>query len=181
MIKKILITLFLLFFSVTSAMAYSNPRWFSMPVSVYIPNAPQTATVMKAFREWQKDSGGTVRFLFRRSHNTERLSKISVVYVDTLSNGEPYVVEQKYTSIGKRHMDTSRGYFYKLRIIIARRSAKGKYFTTAQTEAIALRAVGEALGVPADGSKGVMAETFDFSNRHLLKQDIDALNKVYKK
>ncbi len=182
--KRFLITLLSLFLFAGSAFAYGNPRWFNMPVSVYIQKSNNTASVTNAFKAWQGASGGTLRFIYRNSKNLESLSNITVSFVDLLPNEDLYKVTPEYSTFGKAHYSTENGFYYKNHIVIARRSSNGKLLSSSQIYALALRAVGEAVGIkPIDtNTSSVMSKTTNIlNNRTITKSDINALYGIYKK
>ncbi len=181
--KRFLITLLSLFLLAGSAFAYDNPRWFTMPISVYIEKNNDTETVAKAFKAWQSSSGGALRFLYRSSKNFENISNITVTFVDMLPDGSLYKVTPIYSVVSRAHRNTGKGFFYKNQVVIARKTINGKALTSTQIYAIALRAAGEAVGVkPVDNSAAIMSNTSNgLGSRTVTKSDISALNKTYKK
>ncbi|MEE3348539.1 MAG: hypothetical protein VZR09_00720 [Candidatus Gastranaerophilaceae bacterium] len=170
--KRFLLTLLLCVLGST-AFAYDNPRWFNMPISVYAPKTAQGTTVMNAYRAWQSASGGTVRFLYRNAENLQPLSNITIQFSDNWISGKPYSITQKYSMFSERRINTKRGFYYKQTITISRNDRYGKPYTGNQLYSIALTAAGESLGV-----KDL---NLDLDKNKVTKDDITALNSVYKK
>ena len=178
--KKFLLTITSLLVFACSAFGYSNPRWFSMPISVHVSKVSGSTSVSNAFRAWQTESAGTVRFVFRNSKNMESMSNIRVTFTDKAE--APYVINKQNTVFNNTRKDITNEYFYKLNIVISKTNASGKAYSQSELYAIALRAAGEALGVsPSEDNTGVMSSTLKLTNTKLRSSDINALKKVYKK
>ena len=178
--KRFLLILLSLFMFTGAAFAYGNPRWFKMPVSVYSPD--NDAIVLNAFKSWQTASGGCVRFVFRSSANLQSRSNITVTYTDSLPDGAAYSVTRNYTIFGNTDYYVKNGYFYKTQITIAKNGGEeNKPFSKSELRAIALRAVGEAIGVkPLNSSNSVMSAETDYSQTSLSANDVRAVNKLYR-
>ena len=165
-----------------SAFAYSNPRWFSLPISVYIPKQEEAAIVTQAFKEWQLNSKSAVRFLFRYSANLASISNINVVFVDNVSGDRPYRVNHSFSQFGTY----SRGckntnYFYNTDVILPLQKEDGEKLSKEQLKAIALQAVGVAVGVNlSEDANSVMYKESDFPKTTLSPMDIQAVNGVYR-
>ena len=142
MIKKILLTLTLIFVFAGSAFAYGSPRWFNIPVSVQVPKTADGTRMMNAFRAWQSASGGAVRFIFRTSNNMADLSDITVSFVPFLNNASGYIVNFVYPAISSKSAN-----FYKARIVIATNNSQGGASSDSEIYVRMLRAAGEAVGV----------------------------------
>lgn len=170
--KRFLLTLLLCVVG-SSAFAYDNPRWFNMPVSVYAPKTEQGATVINAYKAWQSASGGTVRFLYRNSENLQPLSNITIKFSDNWISNKPYGISQKYSMFSEKRINTKRGFYYKQTVTISKNDRDGKPYTKNQLYSIALTAAGESLGI-----KDLNVDT---DKRNVSKDDIKALNSVYKK
>lgn len=178
--KRFLLILLSLFVFAGASFAYGTPRWFKMPVSVYVSS--NDLVLLNAFKSWQNASGGVVRFLFHTSKNTEALSNISVSFVDELPEGIPYRVDRKTTIFGNTDYYSKNGYFYKAQIYIARRGGEDKKdFSASEIRAISLRAVGEVLGVnPSKDITGVMSPEIDYEKTSVTGSDVKALNSLYR-
>ena len=177
--KRFLLTILSLFVFACSTFGYSNPRWFSMPIKVYMPKVSGSTSVSNAFTSWQTESAGTVRFSFRSSKNMASLSDISIMFVEKAD--KPYSVNKRTTVFNNNKEKIRNEYFYKLDIVISKSNVSGKAYSQSELYAISLRAVGEALGIQADGDKGVMATDFNITRKKLTSEDIKSLNRVYKK
>lgn len=178
--KRFLLILLSLFVFAGSAFAYGTPRWFKMPVSVYV--AGNNPTIVNAFKSWQTASGGAVRFVFRESKNLESRCNITVAYTDSLPEGVPYHVEQLHTIFGNTDYYIQKGYFYKTKIILAKKGGE-KYTPYSKTamRANALRAVGEAIGIqPLNVNNAVMGANFNSDKTSITAADIKALKLLYK-
>ena len=177
--KRFLLTIISLLIFAGTSFGYSNPRWFRQPISVYVPKVTGNTTVSNAFLSWQTESAGIVRFTFKSNQRAASLADITVTFTNKAS--KPYVIEKKSTVFNANKEDLKNEYFYKLNIIISKADAKGKVYSSSELYAIALRAVGEALGVNAVGDKGVMSNSFNTANKKLTSDDIKLLKKVYRK
>ena len=180
--KRFLLVLISLVMFAGSAFAYSNPRWFSLPISVYIPKQKEAAIVTQAFKEWQLNSKSAVRFLFRYSANLASISNINVVFVDNVSGDRPYRVNHSFSQFGTY----SRGckntnYFYNTDVILPLQKEDGEKLSKEQLKAIALQAVGVAVGVNlSEDANSVMYKESDFTKTTLSPMDIQAVNEVYR-
>lgn len=178
--KRFLLILLSLFVFTGSAFAYSTPRWFKMPISVYIVGDNPTA--LNAFKSWQVASGGSVRFIFKESKNFESRCNITVSMVDSLPDGEPYHIDRSQTIFGNTDYFVQNGYFYKANISLARNGgAKNTPYTKANLRANALRAVGEVIGIsPIASRNAVMSIDANPVRTSITADDIKALNLIYK-
>ena len=157
--KRFLLTLLSLFVFAGTCFAYSNPRWFTMPVTVYLPKQAESTYVTNAFKTWQLESKSTVRFLYRKAYN--------------VSFTLPQFGSARYTMNNK--------YFYNADIVIALKGKDGKVLTPKQLNAVALQAVGYAVGIKLNSDKDtVMYKESDFSKNALTPADLQAVHDVYK-
>ncbi len=178
--KKFLLILVSLFVFAGSASAYSNPRWFTLPVSVYLPKSKQSDVVTDAFKEWQLNSKSAVRFMFRNSANLASLSNINVSFVDRLQGDKLYVVNPRFRQFGRCRTCANENFFYQTDVVIALRDANGKLLTDKQLKAVALQAAGLAVGVKfVENSNSVMYKETDFTKTSLSQDDIKAVRDVY--
>lgn len=179
--KNFLLILFLLCVFTGNTFAYSTPRWFTMPVSVYIPKQKEAIPVTDAFKSWQTSTKSCVRFLVRNAEKLAPLCKINVIFVDNLPSGALYKVNPIYSQLGGCRNCGTR-YYNNSDIIIALHDADGKKLTTEQLNAVALQAVGVAVGVDVNEDKNsIMYKDSDFSKNTLTREDIQAAFKVYKR
>jgi len=178
--KKFLLLLVSLFVFAGSAFAYSTPRWFTLPVSVYLPKTEESVIVTSAFKSWQVNSKSAVRFMFRNSANLASLSNINVRYTDHLPGDKPYVVNHIFRQFGRCRNCQVDKFFYQTDIIIALKDSDGKKLTANQLKAVALQAVGRAVGVNfVQDRNSVMYEDSDFTKTTLTRYDINAVREVY--
>lgn len=178
--KKFLLILASLFIFAGSASAYSNPRWFTLPVSVYMPKTEQSVIVTDAFKAWQVNSKSAVRFMFRNSANLAPLSNINVSFTEHLQGDRLYVVNPRFRQFGRCRSCANENFFYQTDIIIALRDADGNLLTDKQLKAVALQAAGRAVGVNfVENKNSVMYQDTDFSNTSLTQEDIKAVRDVY--
>ena len=98
--KRFLLTVLSLFIFAGATLGYSNPRWFSLPISVYIPKTTGSTTISNAFVSWQTESAGIVRFAFKNNKNSASLADITVTFTDRAST--PYTIEKKSTIFNNR-------------------------------------------------------------------------------
>lgn len=178
--KRFLLILLSLFVFAGSAFAYSTPRWFKMPVSVYI--AGNNPVVVNAFKSWQAASGGAVRFVFRDSKNLESRCNIVVSTVESLPDGEPYLIDRQQTIFGNTDYYVKKGYFYKANIVLARNGGeKNTTYTKTNLRANALRAVGEVIGIkPFNSRTAVMSVEANPNRTSITAEDVKALKFIYK-
>ena len=163
----------MLVFSAT-AFAYSNPRWFNMPISVYVPKTTQGATASNAFKAWQSASSGVTRFQYRSSTNMANLCDIIVEFSDSWpSDDKPYKITQLYTMFDRDSITSNRGFYYKQVLTVALKDKAGSQYTDKELYSIVLNAVGESLGIPAGN--------FDMAKQSVTDEDVEALKKVYRK
>lgn len=178
--KNLLLLLISLFMFAGSAFAYSNPRWFSMPVSVYLPKQAESVQVTNAFKSWQTNSK-CVRFLYKNSANMAPISNINVIFRDNLPNERLYQVNHRFPQFGACRTCVRDRFFYHTDIIIALKDAKGKPYSATQLQATAMQAVGVAIGVPlSDDEKSIMYKDSEFKSSTLTKEDINSVLRVYK-
>lgn len=179
--KRFLLTLLSLFVFAGTCFAYSNPRWFTMPISVYLPKQAESTYVTNAFKTWQLESKSTVRFLYRNAPHLANLSNITVAYTDYLPDNKAYNVSFTLPQFGSARYTMNNKYFYNADIVIALKGKDGKVLTPKQLNAVALQAVGYAVGIKLNSDKDtVMYKESDFSKNALAPADLQAVHDVYK-
>lgn len=182
--KKLLIVISLLFICAASAFAYSEPRWRLMPLSVYLPEVPQSAVVEKAYKSWQSSSGGIVRFICGSRNATKRGAHITVEFIDILPQKQYYEIESDIFNSGfTSHKEGSLkvGFYYRVRVKIRTLDEENNVIPDDKLYAIALQAAGRSLGVDYVNAPGnAMSYILDFDNSKITNKDIQALIKVYK-
>lgn len=180
--KRFLLVLISLMMFASSAFAYSNPRWFTLPVSVYIPKGEESEVVTQAFKAWQLNSKSAVRFLFRYSASLAPLSNINVIFVSYLDGDRPYRVDHRFSQFGccNRNFQTKK-FYYNTDVILPLNDSAGNKLTKEQLKAIALQAAGVSVGVGlSDDKDSVMYVRSDFTKTTLSPSDIKAVNNVYR-
>lgn len=183
MMKKIFLILVTILFCAGSAFAHELPRWFTLPVSVYVPTNAYSTPVKNAFNGWQSASGRLIRFSFTSNSKMENRTNVDVMFSDTKPSGSPYRIQARYNSHYNSFSET--GYFRRVGITIYTRDADGNKLSSSKVYSIALRAVGEAVGVksfsyPAKSKKkAVMASNYEYDLRTVTSDDIQALKRVY--
>ena len=185
MMKKLFLLLTMFFVCAGSVLAHELPRWFTQPVSVYIPaQSSYGATVKNAFASWQGVSGHLVRFVYNSSKKMENLSNIDVMFSESYNKNAPYKIQARYNSHYNSFNET--GYFRRVGITIFTLDKEGKKLTNSQVYSIALRAAGESIGVKAfppdqkkSKKKSVMSWDYEYDLKTLSEKDIYALKKVY--
>lgn len=183
MMKKIFLLLITFLFCASSGFAHELPRWFTLPVSVYIPSSSYSAPVKSAFLSWQSASGHLIRFSFTSNAKMETRVNVDVMLVDAKPSGSPYRIQARYNSAYNSFNES--GYFRRVGITIYTRDADGNKLPSSKVTSIALRAVGEAVGVRSfsypenSKKKSVMATNYDFDLRSPSGDDIKALKQVY--
>lgn len=182
MMKKLLLVLGILMFCAGSVFARSMPRWSAFPLSVYLPDAPESAIVKKSFDNWKNNSKYIARFIYKTSNVAQRTAKIKVEFCETLPEGKAYDIREVFSFAPFMATGESGGYFYHVDIKIALKDKDEKPFTKKELSAISLQAIGRALGIPCQSSgKGVMVCNGEYNVNSVTKDDYEALFKVYKK
>ncbi len=183
MMKKLLLVLGILMFSAGSVFAYSMPRWSALPLSVYLPaGTPESLIVKSAFEEWKANSKNIARFIYRQSSVAQKTSNVNVIFYDKLPNGDPYQLQKTYVSTWTYTPGKPTGYFFHIDMMIALNDNDGKPYSRSELKAIALRAVGETLGVKCGAVQdGVMACKESFEDDAVTDEDAQALYRVYKR
>ena len=176
--KKLLVVLGLIIMCAGSAYAYSTPRWSSFPLNIYIqPNSNSAPVVQNAFKSWQANSGSLLRFIFRQGNVAANTSQISVYFTD-----KP--IDNKYYTIQRTNYNqyAAKGFFVHLNITISTKEADGKNISSNKLKAIALRAVGDAMGIRCIPSSGedIMSCATKYDHTSVTENDKKALNSVYK-
>lgn len=184
MMKKLLLVLGLIIISASSVMARSFPRWSVSLLNVHIHSVEkesvQYQTVQKAFKSWQTAGGSILKFLFKPSAAFERTAQINVYFVDNLSQEAYYVIEPitNQTYFNSPYLP---GYFIHVNIKIRNTEPDGSKLSQKKLYAIALQAVGRAVGISClDDAGNAMSCKTDFTAKALTQKDINALNKVYR-
>lgn len=182
MMKKLLLVLGILMFAACSANAYSMPRWSAFPVTVYLPDNPESMIVKSAFENWKNNSKSIARFIYKKSNVARTTSNINVIFYDKLPDGKAYDVSEIYSG---RYINSSKpvkGLFFHVDINIALHDAAGKAYSRQELMAISLQAVGRAIGVPCQaGDVGVMVCDEKYNVYSVTKEDYQALFRVYKR
>jgi len=180
MSKKFLLILISLFMFAGTAFAYSSPRWFTMPVSVYIPKQPEGIIVKNAFWAWQVGTKSCVRFLFKTSPNLAAISSVNVIFTDSLPNNKSYVVEHRFSQFGGSRSSANNFYNYS-DVLIATKDASGASIPAGKLSAIAMQAVGRLIGLPfSSDENSIMYENSDFSDTSLTSDAIESVYRIYK-
>ena len=181
MMKKLVLLLVMFLVCAGSAFAQSVPRWFTLPVSVYLPSNSYSSSVRNAFSTWQSSSGRLVYFVFKTNPKLETMSNIDVRFMPTYNSGSPYKIQARYNS--NRISLEDNGFFLRVGITIYTKDKDGKNLSNSEVYSIALRAVGEAVGVKpissAKKKKSVMSTDYAYDAKSLSSDDIYALKKVY--
>lgn len=183
MMKKLLLVLGILIFSAGSVFAYSMPRWSAFPLTVYLPpEAPESLIVKSAFDEWKNKSKTIARFIYRKSNVARQNSNINVIFYDKLQNGEAYHLRETYVSTPNFTVDKPDGFIVHIDMMIALNDAEGNPYNRLQLKAIALQAVGKALGIKCGSvTEGVMTCSDDFDETNVTENDYRALFSVYRR
>lgn len=176
MMKKLLLVLGMMLMFCGNAFAYSTPRWSNFPVNVYIQQDENASIVQRAFQTWQANSGSVLRFFCKTNRPFENTSQINVYFTDLISDNSYYEIERSlnggYYTIG---------FFVHLDIKIRTTEPGGKRIAPEKLYAIAMHAIGRAVGVNCLTAIGnVMSCRPDYSVSTLTASDIEALNSVYK-
>lgn len=182
--KKLILILSVMLLCSVGVFAAGSPRWRLMPLTVYYPPIPEASAVQRAFDGWQSAGSGVLRFKGGSRFAQKNGAHISVEFISTLAAGQYYDINYDIYKTGfSSHKEDSlvSDYFYKVKIRIRTRDENSKKYTEEQLYAIALQAVGRALGVDyVENDGNVMSRTFDFENTKITDEDIKALRKLYK-
>lgn len=177
--KRFLLILISLFVFAGSAFAYGYPRWFTMPVTVYIPKQEEAVVVTNAFKNWQKGTKSCVRFLFRYSKNLASISNVNVIFVENLGN-KPYVVTHRMAQLGGCRGCGNR-FYNNADIYIATKDDSGNPLSHEKLEAVAMQAVGRVIGLNlTQNSSSVMYANSDFSETSVTPDAFQAVLNLYK-
>lgn len=184
MIKKFLLLLGLLLISASSVMALSSPRWSYFPLNVYIQqgsgDSAASQTVKSAFQAWQGQSSGILKFFFKNTKTFEKTSQISVYFVDTLPQNAYYKIDKMVSNANYLTYNVA-GFYLHMDLKIRTKENDGKKIAKDKLYAIAMQAVGQAMGIGCLTSKDkVMSCSTDFTTTKLTSDDIMALKRVYR-
>ena len=188
--KKTILLLFTLIFTVISAFALSNPRWDVRPIKVYIAGNDYKAQWMKsAFQEWQTKTYSAVWFVFLGA-NKQNEADITVNFVEFVHCNNP-------SAIGCTHSRTQNGFYTHNDVEIGSKyviELKGddgtvaKKTVTVSNDAlygIMLHEIGHAIGI-TEHSKDVNSVMYAYSMhgykipQHLTKEDLRLVYKTYR-
>lgn len=182
--KRLLIIISMLFLCAASVFAYSEPRWRLMPLTVYVPDVPQSAVVEKAYKSWQTSSNGLVRFICGSRNAAKRGAHITIEFIDILPQKQYYEIESDIFNSGfttHKEFSLKTGFYYRVRVKIRTLDEENNVIPDDKLYAIALQAAGRSLGVDYVKESGnAMSYNFDFDNSKITNKDIQALIKVYK-
>lgn len=182
MMKKILLVLGILLCTICSANAYSLPRWTGFPLTVYLPENPESLVVKSAFENWKGNSKGIARFIYRKSNVAKSTSNININFYNKLSSGKAYELSETFATRAMYTVGKTNAYYYHVDINISLRDKDGKLYTRSELYAISLQAVGRALGIPCqNGDVGVMVCDEKYNVDSVTKEDYQALFRVYKR
>lgn len=184
MMKKFLVVIGLMLIFAGSAFAWSNPRWSTFPLNVYIEENANAATVQRAFNEWGASAKPAVpflRFRFEDGPRGLRKSQIDVHFVASVPGGRYYEVLSNSLADGFSMVRNTSGFFYHVTINIAMYDADGNKLSQEKIHSIALQAVGRSLGINCLSEKNAVMSCNTEYNTHKIKQaDVNALENVYK-
>lgn len=178
--KRILLILVSLFLFTGSAFAYGYPRWFSMPLTVYMPKTENTVAVQSAFKAWQTGTKSTVRFIFRTSKNLANISNINVIFVDRLSDNKAYIVRNRFAQFGGCRTCGNR-YFNNSDVMIATKDVDGNELPPDKIKAVTMQAVGQIVGVPlSEDENSIMFKDSDFTKSSVTQDAVKSVWRLYK-
>lgn len=185
MMKKLFLILGLLVVTAGNAFALSFPRWSIFPLNVAIisdgSSENMVPVVKRAFQTWQSGSGSLLKFFYRTSNSMVKTAQIKVYFVDALS-GEKYYEITSYGLYDYNPGYSVSGYYNRMDIKIRKKDFNGKPLTGNKLYSVALQAVGSSMGVGclSKSPNSVMSCSADYTKTSLSKDDIEALNNVYK-
>ncbi len=178
--KRFLLTLISLFVFAGSAFAYGYPRWFTMPITVYMPKQEESVIVTNAFKNWQKGTKSSVRFMFRYSKNLASISNINVIYVNHVLGDKPYKVSHSMAQLGGCRGCGNR-FYNNADIYISTVGEDGVAYTPEKLEAIAMQAIGRVIGLRLNNNaSSVMYLNSTFTETSVTQDAYDAVIDLYK-
>lgn len=184
MMKKLLLVLGLMLFFAGSAFAWSNPRWTTFPLNVYIQENENAAVVQRAFNEWAVSAKPAVpflRFRFGEGPRGLRKSQINVNFVAAVPGGRYYEVLSNSLVDGFSMVRNTSGFFYHVTINIATVDADGKKIPQNKIHSIALQAVGRSLGINCISKVNTaMSCNTEYGINRITPADVNALRNVYR-
>ena len=171
--KKFILLLIILCFSVLSAVAYQFPRWSYFPLKVYIEPHKKAPLVRKAFENWTQSTGGLTRFTY-----IETMAKHPniIVKFSEVNNNSSFE-----NAVGVTHSFSPYGFYAKANVVIYLTYPGGKvYMPDDEIYAVALHEIGHAMGIKhSQEPKDIMYPVMH-GQRALSQNDIHALLIKYK-
>ncbi len=174
MFKKILILLFLVFFSILSLEAAEKPRWIAQPIYVYIPKYGNITTLMqKAFMEWEKQADDLIRFKFVDKPSN---ANINVNFVDHVTScNSPLAVGCAIMTLRSGYYDTCQ-----LDIAMKKLDNDNTYRPIENIYGVMLHEIGHAIGLGHSVSSNSIMYPYDLPTiQYLTEEDIALLYKKY--
>ena len=167
--KKIFCLLFVSVLFMTSAFAYTYPRWKSMPVHVYIPPncGKYTKLMQKAFYAWEYKTGGIVKFKYVSKKSN---SNIYVEFVNDITDCN------SDAAVGCTHPITNGRYLASpCRIEIETGRSNNHLYGTMIHE------VGHALGLNHSSNSNSVMYPYDLDKmQQVTDVDLDLIKKKYR-
>ena len=169
--KKILILLFTILILPSSCLAVTPPRWYTMPVNVYIPEHPKAQLMKKAFMDLQ-NSTGYIKFRFLDAQG-ERRAHIVVYFVKRCS---------MEGAVGVTYQPQKKHAFLRNTIQIGLINPNtNKIYSNDELYVIMIHEAGHAIGMnhtpnPSD----IMYPVLNNKQRSLTKNDINQIIMLYR-
>ncbi len=149
-------------------------KWKNFPITVYVEPGNYSYLVKNAFANWQKASGGFVKFEFVGNINS---AQIKVFMVDKLSN----ISLDNYES-GVAVINAKNNIIYNADIKLLEFDAKtGERLSDDVIYATSLHEVGHALGLQghSPNSNDIMSAIMNKTSKVISKRDLNTLKMLY--
>lgn len=174
-IKKILLLILALLFSVTSVMAGGEAwnkikrGWSIMPIKVYLDNTdPYTNIIKSGFLAWEKVTDEEIRFKF--------VTKPHAGYANITVRIVPNFTDNKI-GLTKAQMGVNK--IYKSNVDIGLKASNGIKFTSKELELITIHEIGHSLGLPHSPNPKSIMYPYAMPGQRILDEDIEKLLNLY--